>query len=86
MNASILPSMKRSIGPVDKLVTHLISLLGSSPTNEAIIFSNRSSPLPKAPTVLPFRSAMLRMSSFPSTSKHPECNPARMVMRHAGLH
>src|SRR5215469_6572404 len=80
-HASILPSSNSSTGVGDLLVTQWISLTGSSPICAAMTDTNRCSLAPSAvtPTVLPFRSAMLLMPSFPNNSKQPTCTPARTV-------
>src|SRR5215469_7785682 len=61
-NASILPSMKRSIGLTLGSVTQRMSFSGSSPTSEAISVKRICGFEPKAwmPTLFPFRSATVR--------------------------
>src|SRR5215813_4494522 len=71
------------MGWSDGSVTQWKSLLGSSPTKLVMIVRSGLSPAFAAaivPTVLPFRSASPRISSFPKISKHPRCNPVKIVI------
>ena len=80
--ASILPSANSSIGFGDVLATQWMSLrriepdMGRHHEREDMM---RLAPKPWTPTLLPFRSAMLRMPSFPNSSKQPTCTPASTV-------
>src|SRR5262249_50972886 len=81
-NASILPSAKSSLGAIVGLVTQLISFAGSSPTCVAMVDKNTWGDAPRSgtPTVLPLRSAIVRIRSVATSSKQPTCTPATIVI------